>query len=502
MSLELLPPKSKISSGSGPKYWVVWLEDKDVLIPEAVLKAYGLLQESPHGWYIDLRLKQFVKLIELEWYGSKRRGYYIARRIYNADGALLVEYDRESAEARKVRDKLNDFQALWELAVKVAVPPQLETKVEVKDDRAKVYIDNDTVTIEYRGRYTVINGPQAILNILVSNPDMQKLGFVRGTYGGLISKRPVSNIGEWIKSIAETVANILKNSTSVISAKYEAARKDIEIARERLGIRKPADQPITVDDIISLVLKQQPTTQQPAAPQVEEPEELEVEVVQQPQPQPPKPEIKLPEVELEVELPAPKAPKPVEETPRRKELVKIYLLAMRLPSKYLVQQVKIEPNERGYIEKRAFEDIRAEVASRLEGIRRSAQKMIERIFCYVEEFGVWIAVSDAAVEEARKVSEYVVKELNAIEALKQIKNNIEINSYMVKAIPVYLEPEHAKELLQAAIEKMSADVAELETKIKEAEQERKMQAMARLQKEYEYKFRLLEAFKQYLAQIS
>jgi len=183
--------------------------------------------------------------------------------------------------------------------------------------------------------------------------------------------------------------------------------------------------------------------------------------------------------------------------PAKAELVKVYLLAMKLPSKYLVQQVKVEEN----VEIRKWEGVAVDVAARLEGIRRACYKMIEKVYAFVEEYGTWIAVTDEAVEEAKKVSEFVKKELSGLPQLKQVKD-IDLDAYSVKAIPVYLEPEDAKELLRAAVRHLSEDVEELQAKIKKAEEEQKRSALDRLTKDLTYREALLDAFKRFLERLS
>ena len=183
--------------------------------------------------------------------------------------------------------------------------------------------------------------------------------------------------------------------------------------------------------------------------------------------------------------------------PAKAELVKVYLLAMKLPSKYLVQQVKIEEN----VEIRKWEGVAVDVASRLESIRRKCYAMIEKAFAHIGEYGVWIAVSEEAIEEVREVSEYVRSELSCLPQLRQVKD-VDLDAYSVKAIPVYLEPEDAKELLRAAVRHLSEDVEELEARIKKAEEEQKKQALLRLQQSLEYKRALLDAFKRFLERLS
>jgi hypothetical protein len=210
--------------------------------------------------------------------------------------------------------------------------------------------------------------------------------------------------------------------------------------------------------------------------------------------------------ELELELPAlPAAPAPVSvpadttavapqataqapTAPARQELVKVYLLAMRLPSKYAVQKVRYEGNR----EIREFD----EVAGKLETLRREAYAMVSRAFAYTEEYGTWIAVTEDAVEEARKVSEFVVKRLEELGLADRA------GRYTVRAVPIYLEPEEAKRLLEAAVRGLSEDASVLEEKIREAQENQKRRMLARLQRDLEYRRRLLEAFKKFLAQIN
>ena len=206
-----------------------------------------------------------------------------------------------------------------------------------------------------------------------------------------------------------------------------------------------------------------------------------------------------PKIKLEVEpVSAPAtveatAMAPTAQQPQRQELVKIYLLSMRLPSRYLVQQVEFEKGR----EIRSWEGVAAEVASKLEGIRREAYDMINRAFAHVEDYGVWIAVTDEAVKEAEKVSEFVREKLKTL-PLSQVKS-VDIDKlYSVKAIPIYMEPEDARELLKAAVKHLSDDVVELEAKIKGAELQKKRKYLTQLEKDLNYKRALLEAFRKYL----
>jgi hypothetical protein len=181
--------------------------------------------------------------------------------------------------------------------------------------------------------------------------------------------------------------------------------------------------------------------------------------------------------------------------PARAELVKLYLLSMRLPSKYLVQRVENERGGDAVREIRRWEGETAKLATALQTLRWNAYASMSRVFAYVEEYGVWIAVTESAVEEAKRVSEYVRKKLAEL-GLAPLAER-----YVVRSIPVYLEPDDAKELLAAAIERLSSDVDELKRKIEEAEKEKKFKALKKLEREKKYREALLEAFRNYLASL-
>jgi hypothetical protein len=181
---------------------------------------------------------------------------------------------------------------------------------------------------------------------------------------------------------------------------------------------------------------------------------------------------------------------------RRAELVKIYLLAMHLPSRYLIQEIEREEG----VEKRLWPGKKKELADKIESIRSKAYERIERIFSYVEDLGVWIAVTDEAVAEARRVMRMVREELSQLH-LEEYKPNFDIDRYIVRAVPVYLEPEDAKRVLEAAIRKLSADAEELARKIEEAERARNERRVKDLRKDYSRILRKLEEIKSYLRQI-
>jgi hypothetical protein len=203
-------------------------------------------------------------------------------------------------------------------------------------------------------------------------------------------------------------------------------------------------------------------------------------------PAPPRPP-ELKPLELSVEPPPVQPPPPSRPEPERQELVKVYLLSMRLPSRYADQEVKWEG---GKVEIRRF----GAIAPKLETLRVRVYSQITRIFAYVAEYGVWIAVTQEAVEEARRIGEEVKKRLRELGMPDDF-----VERYEVRAIPVYLEPDEAKRLLQRAVERLSKDILELEERIKKAKEEGKKLALKRLEQEIAYKKALLEAFRRYIS---
>jgi hypothetical protein len=203
-------------------------------------------------------------------------------------------------------------------------------------------------------------------------------------------------------------------------------------------------------------------------------------------------------------VPSAQAQAPPPPAPSRAELVKVYDLIMRLPSKYLVQQSKYVKTESGGVaEQRVWEGLAKEVASRLEGIRRSAYDKIRQLgsFAHVKEFERWIAVTDKAVKDAEELSKWVREELSKL-PLKQLRPDVDVDKlYAVKAIEVYLKPEDAKLLLDTAIAELEEAKEELERKIQEAEQEKKRSTLRKLEQELEYTKQVLEQFKKFLQQL-
>jgi len=309
-------------------------------------------------------------------------------------------------------------------------------------------------------------------------PEKQQFAITYSTLKRLISKLP-----ENIRAYVEKRAYVTKTHIKKVG--------DVPVIKIKLPAPTPEFERLFSDIVAWLTAPAEENET------VEEPEEQEVT----PAPLPVEEILAKPQ-ELEVEFeqpPAPAVPAAFQPAaaaaPSRAELVKIYLLSMRLPSKYLLQSVEYNASKTTVRELRIWAGEAAKKAARLESIRREAYAKISRIFAYVEEFGTWVAVTDAALEEARKVSQFVVDEL------KKLNLDHFAERYVVKAVPVYITPEDARELLGAAVRSLSKDVEALSEKIKEAEREQNKRALKRLEKEKSYREALLVAFRSYLAQL-
>jgi len=181
-------------------------------------------------------------------------------------------------------------------------------------------------------------------------------------------------------------------------------------------------------------------------------------------------------------------------------LVRVYALAMSLPTRHLIGTTEYEHEQGRVMEVRRWEGELAKIASRIEGIRRSAYERISRMFVYSEAFNMWIAVSEDAVKLASAIGEWVREQLRSL-GLDKIKH-INLDYYGVRAVPIYLEPMDAKALLESAIAKLRDDISQIQARIQEAEAEEKKKALSKLEGELSFRQALLEAFRKYLEQVS
>jgi hypothetical protein len=409
---------------------------------------------------------------------------------------IAERYDDPEASYSRLRHRLpSDYNVTKEVTVDhyLSTYPQLPLNAIInvaKDIKTKVFLRTLRLSYEiYRGDYgeLVAEAPATVVAVYVQPPyderswDDKKFAITFSTLKRFLSKLP-PDIATSIQKISYVDKVTAERIGALPFIKIKFCLPSPELAKAFEDVKKWLE---GVEEV------------QAQAPEAEE-GEVEAQTPVQIQ----VPEVKPKELEVELEVPTmPTAVQPqvpqVPPAPPKPSLVKVYLLSMRLPSKYLVQKVEVEKVSESFLrEVRKWEGVTAEIASRLETIRRNCYAKASRIFAYVEDFGTWIAVTNEAVDEARKISEYVKAELSNLR-LDQVKN-ITLSAYTVEAIPVYLEPEDAKKLLNAAIAHLSADVDELESKIAEAEKEQKKEALKRLESNLKYKQELLNAFKRFL----
>jgi hypothetical protein len=219
------------------------------------------------------------------------------------------------------------------------------------------------------------------------------------------------------------------------------------------------------------------------------------------------PQVMVPSQELEVEFePAPleveleevPAATAVSATaaPRREELVPVYLLAMHLPSADLVADDYTVSGDGAVMRIKEWKGEHARrVAREIENMRRWAYRKIERLWCMVREFGVWVTVTTAGVEEAERIS----REIR--ELLHQLGLGYLAGRYYVRAIKVYLEPRDALLLLEAAVNQLQGEVQVLEQRIRDAENSRNKRLVKELMYKKDYVEHLLGVFKKYIENI-
>jgi len=403
--------------------------------------------------------------------------YDAERYVYRGLPALLPRAGPE----KEVKD-LNDY-------VKAYPQLPLQTIFNVASDlKCKVYVRELKLSYEvYKRDYEelVAEVPATVLAVILEPPyadkfESQRFAITYSTLKRLVSKLP-PDLATVIQKIAYVDKVTGRRSGTLPFIKIKFCLPNPELVKAFEDVKKWLQG-------VEEVQAQAPEAEEGEAEEAQARAPIQVQV----------PEIKPKELEVELEVPTmPTAVQPqVPPAPSRPSLVKVYLLSMRLPSKYLVQEVKVDKN----VEVRRWEDVRAEIASHLEGLRRKCYDKISRIFAHIEDFGTWIAITDEAVEEAKKVSDFIKSELSKLQ-IDQVKK-VDLNAYSVKAIPIYLEPEDAKEILNAAIQHLSADVEELEAKIIEAEKEQKKEALKRLESSLKYKQELLNAFKRFLQSLA
>jgi hypothetical protein len=185
----------------------------------------------------------------------------------------------------------------------------------------------------------------------------------------------------------------------------------------------------------------------------------------------------------------------------RSALVPIYLLAMQLPSEYLVQSITRSTMGDGnggkrVVEVRSWVGDKAELAEKINQVRKYVYKHLKRHFAYLEDFG-WVAVSEEGASEARRVGEYVVRKLMEF----GITDPMVLRRYFVRAIRIYLEPEDARRVLEEAIGRIREDLDRLGERIEEAEREGRRRRAEALMRDKGFLEKLLEVFREYYGKI-
>jgi len=206
-----------------------------------------------------------------------------------------------------------------------------------------------------------------------------------------------------------------------------------------------------------------------------------------------------PELEVELEAPAAAAAATAVTTadaPTRGELVPVYLLAMHLPSADLIAEDYTDA-DRGIVRRiKEWRGANTQIAREIETMRRGVYRKIERVWCMVKEFGVWVTVSEEGVKEAERL----MKEVR--DTLQKIGLGDVAHRYFVKAVKIYLEPQDAKMLLDAATAQISKEVEELDRRIKDAEASHNKRLVKELMRKKEYAITLLKIFKRYMEEVS
>jgi len=266
---DILPPKSRIGRyGAGKNDWILWIEraGKVIIVPEFVLKELMSIRRTRDGWYIDPRLRPYVKLVTM-LYGNG----WLVEAIYNPDGTIFKEYDiTEEMDAAMF---YQDVLKTWNDAM-LTVPKRAGIKIEknIWKDTAEVRVLDTAgnavcrVRVGWRGSRTTIyatyeppyNLGSTIIKAVAGDTRIVEHGFVETRSGRLVSRRRVkeSDVAKWLSELTDIVEDVIEKNRELImkevEKQYMSMKEHIEEARRRLGIAKPAYEPITADDIFKL----------------------------------------------------------------------------------------------------------------------------------------------------------------------------------------------------------------------------------------------------------
>ncbi len=467
--------------------YILYHPERGLIVPEHVLESYGLLLTHGNKIFTIEAVKPFFRYLVVWNEGTNRKPVYTAA-VAAEDGATVIP------KSKDMYANYEKYMNLWYHALRVHPrEPQVSFSASVRESKNEWVVETPVLTVigkrvEYYDRryalyevFTRLSGAEDIVQKLYAVA--RKRGFSQGQYRGYIRRGPISDDElrvlkeETLALIESEKGAIAERWLAAVKARLDADRQETENARRALGIQKPAEEPITREDILSLFGIREEKKGEAVAPKPEPAEETEpvlggeLEVAPAPAPPAILPE---PQAAAQVKVEEAVAPAPAVTAPKAGELVKLYLLVFTLPSRYAAARTKylIEEEEGRHVlvERRVFE----ELATVIETARREAYEELKRAFAAVPELGVWIAVTDAAVEEAKRVADFVAKKI--IEGAEKKKLDAEAAKRVAarvraEAWPVYLEPKNARELLEKAVAKLSEDVAELRERINEAEKE-------------------------------
>jgi len=266
-----LPYMSRLAEECREGGWCKWYLVVDgVPVPWDVMYGLGIVAEVGNKKYIPRELADKLRLYVFDNVGSARNPVYILKKVLDINGNVLETHSGE--EAKELGEKyIKQYYALWKKALERVSPPTIvfkEPKTLVMKEYSDIIYDlkNDYLVIRLKKtpRYTVINvlgvkakSAKPILDKIVEEV-AKKHGFKEGKYGGYItygkvSDEEIKNILDEIKQkIMEHKDELVKYLEEVEKLEYMNKKKEIEEARKKLGIYKPAEEPVTREDILRL----------------------------------------------------------------------------------------------------------------------------------------------------------------------------------------------------------------------------------------------------------
>ena len=370
-----LPAKSNLVTEYGK--WCVFIND--IIIPEDVLEEYKFIVKR-RDTYARKEIAGKLRLLSFWNKGSRRHPKLVVDKIYDAKGNLVEELVTSSPnyeQGRKMYEKYAEYCEAWRIAKRTtSYTPmrldELEPEIEVKDTNAILQFNGITVKYNDRGRYKLvkINAHPNIKPLI--EKIVMKYGFERGQYGGYIIRAKVE--ADTIRKMLEEIKDTILANKDVIEdyineerkTKYLSEKKEIEQARQKIGIIKPAEQPITKEDIarlLGLEEKKEATAVTKGEEEIEDIDidELDIEslrkewglVKEEKEKEEEKKEEETIEEE-EVKLTPSEVKRIAESYLRRKGLIPLKVIVFTLPTEYLKSKTRLvkEKDEGKYIEQK------------------------------------------------------------------------------------------------------------------------------------------------------